>query len=553
MKKSILTLLLLVAVTSIAFSQKVYTPKLASTFLNEMMNIYYSIGYNGKYYLASKNYLWVSDGTASGTQKLYTFPPNPSSLSDNICWFGEMNGKLFMVAKQADSLGWELWVTDGTTSGTHIVKDINPFSTYFDGVYNGQIPVIMNNHLYFYASDGTHGIELWQSDGTEAGTNMVIDLNTTAPNEGIIKNYNLGGSPALTITAVPGKVFFSANDGISGPALWVTDGTAQGTTQVKTFTNSAGPQCLMPLGNRVVFELDDYPNAGLYISDGTTAGTNLLRNDVTVHTIGKTINNTLFFYGDSSTVPGLCFTDGTPAGTYWTNKILPYDGFLMLNPIAVYKDKFYFAGTLQGANNFELCTSDGTINGTTLFKDLLPGMKGANPYSSEPIQLNVFGDKLYMRADDTGRTSVIWQTDGTVAGTIPIIYPGTDVTTLPAPGGIGAYSQTNLTPAGNKLFFWNTYKAADDASLYYLDMFPDNVTNVTGVKNEFIYPNPASGKITLSKELKDVSIYNATGQELIYIKELTHSVQVKDLPFGAYIISGQDESGQKFSEQFLKQ
>ncbi|NIP52547.1 MAG: hypothetical protein GWN61_15505, partial [candidate division Zixibacteria bacterium] len=35
----------------------------------------------------------------------------------------------------------------------------------------------VNGTLFFAASDGIHGYELWKSDGTAAGTVMVKDIN----------------------------------------------------------------------------------------------------------------------------------------------------------------------------------------------------------------------------------------------------------------------------------------------------------------------------------------------------------------------------------------
>ena len=34
-----------------------------------------------------------------------------------------------------------------------------------------------NGHLFFAANDGVNGPELWESDGTAAGTTMVTDIN----------------------------------------------------------------------------------------------------------------------------------------------------------------------------------------------------------------------------------------------------------------------------------------------------------------------------------------------------------------------------------------
>ncbi len=76
--------------------------------------------------------------------------------------------------------------------------------------------------VFFGATDGVAGVELWKSDGTAAGTVMVKDIYS-GPFSSDVKY----------LTNVNGTVFFVANDGTNGAELWKSDGTAAGTVMVK--------------------------------------------------------------------------------------------------------------------------------------------------------------------------------------------------------------------------------------------------------------------------------------------------------------------------------
>jgi len=87
---------------------------------------------------------------------------------------------------------------------------------------------LLNNKLIFRATDSANGRELWITDGTAAGTTLLKDINPG------------GDSFPFYFTRFNNRVFFRANDGTNGIELWVTDGTAAGTTLLRDINPGAG-------------------------------------------------------------------------------------------------------------------------------------------------------------------------------------------------------------------------------------------------------------------------------------------------------------------------
>lgn len=183
--------------------------------------------------------------------------------------FAESNGKCFFSATDGTN-GVELYVSDGFSSGTVLVRDIfsGPGSSFPSSLTD------LSGVLYFTANDGSTGAELWKSDGTAAGTVQVKDIR-----------LGPGGSNPLSLTVVGGVLYFTADDGVSGRELWKSDGTTAGTVQVKDINTSAAGSGLSASsrltvqGTTLLFPANDGTNGTeLWRSDGTDAGTVLVNN-----------------------------------------------------------------------------------------------------------------------------------------------------------------------------------------------------------------------------------------------------------------------------------
>ena len=87
---------------------------------------------------------------------------SPGSDSARVAELTDADGTLFFTATD-DVNGLELWKSDGTEAGTVMVKDIwpGPRGSLIRGLAN------VNDTVFFRAADGTRGRELWKSDGTE--------------------------------------------------------------------------------------------------------------------------------------------------------------------------------------------------------------------------------------------------------------------------------------------------------------------------------------------------------------------------------------------------
>ena len=328
--------------------------------------------------------------------------PGRSLPQDN---FAALGGAVFFAASDGIR-GSELWRTDGTQAGTRLVADLCPGSCSS----TPQDFTVVGGLVFFMADDGLHERQLWKSDGTPAGTVLVKNL---------IPEGGLGWISGLT--ELNGLLFFWKGGYPSKDELWRSDGTAAGTFPLAAFDNSGTlPVPLARLGRKLFFFAQDHDHGReIWTTDGTAAGTALLK-DVLPGPDGSAFSNPpaavvggKMLFGAAE---GLWSSDGTEAGTILI-KAVPVRGLIALGAEA-----FFFS------NGGELWRSDGTAGGTRLIKTL----------SFSFGRLAVAGGRLFFFADCD-----LWTSDGSEAGTF--LVKGT---------GLCEFS-TVIENGGKLLFFSN--------------------------------------------------------------------------------------------------
>jgi ELWxxDGT repeat protein len=142
---------------------------------------------------------------------------NPGSNSSNPSSLTHVNGMLYFRANDGVN-GDELWRIN--SSGlAEIVEDsvvgggINPGSNNSNPGYLTNV----NGTLYFRASDGVKGNELWRINSS--GLAEIVEDSVVG---GGINPGNASSSPG-SLTNVSGTLYFRASDGVNGEELWRTN------------------------------------------------------------------------------------------------------------------------------------------------------------------------------------------------------------------------------------------------------------------------------------------------------------------------------------------
>ena len=170
--------------------------------------------------------------TLAGTPPHLVKDINPGSADSDPFNIVNDGGKALFAAFDPTH-GLELRISDGTKAGTHLVLDANPGPDQGAADF---FPAKIGTKFVYEGNDGTHGYEPWITDGTGSGTHMIKDIDPGS-----------AGSTPYGFTAWKGEAYFAATDGTGGIELYVTDGTGSGTHRVKNISRQGLARRLRPL------------------------------------------------------------------------------------------------------------------------------------------------------------------------------------------------------------------------------------------------------------------------------------------------------------------
>lgn len=446
--------------------------------------------------------------------------------------FTSFNGKLFFAASDG-STGTELWQSDGTESGTSLVQDFNEGSSSFNPANFAEY----SNALYFAAGSSSlgYGTELYRYS-TDEGIVLFADIRTGTASS----------SPNLLTISSDNKLYFKATDPETSKArLYWTDGeTAPEIVNSDYVIGSA----MGSMGDAIIMAAStDGSNNQLYKYDGT--GISLVKE---IRSSGSGILSTDFIY-----IPGQQLTyfvgrtdeagyepwvtDGTTEGTRMLKDInqsgtTPGTTNSSSDYFTEYNGKVYFSSN-DAVNGGELWVTDGTTEGTVLFADIKPGADGSNP-----AYLTVHNGLLYFIANDTEAGRELFVTDGTLENTklVGDFNPGSS-----------GMSVTEMISVGDYLYL-NANLGTNGKELYRLEEEGTLGVGTTEKKSLTVYPNPSTGNFRI----------NATGTVSYYIYDMSGRIQKTgitkngeintSLAPGQYIISVKDASGMQNSTIIIK-
>ncbi len=313
------------------------------------------------------NTLNISDQIPSNIRDVATVTLPTSEYSSFPNSFVEINGKILFNATDGEN-GEELWRTDGTTAGTTL------FKAFSEGPYGNVGKSFKDNGFVYFENKNLSGDKTtyWKTDGT------TIDSirSATAEFQTIKNKFNQGQTyPSLTVGNAKYQTYYATyplcNRCPSAYLGGIQRIVGTDTSFVFSFSyvsnGALAISSLQPLGNKFYFTFhqiltssDDAKRGALWGSDGTAAGTAIIKTFTKRPSDIVVVNNKMYFTADDD-INGLALwtSDGTAAGT----KVLANFPIPSPVPLDIEVSRIY----VQGNSLYFILSQLYTRNGASLY------------------------------------------------------------------------------------------------------------------------------------------------------------------------------------------
>ena len=488
--------------------------------------------------------------------------------------FIEFNGELFFRGT-TDNYGAEIWVSDGTSANTRMLKDIYP------GLESSapflERSAILGDELYFMAADSSSEGEIWKTDGTEAGTQKITSFINDR---------------TLHLTAVNNNIFFLIQEE-NLMQVWKTDGTEEGTTLVKdslsiwnnpTFTGKCKDTFIF------TFQPEGTNDSRVWRSDGTTEGTYPITGAIDGNGSGPggtpalsqyiEYDDQLFFVSRNHLIK----TDGTLENTVNVAEMWQANFILVeFSDVIELDNKMYFSFYSYQNNQLSIWESDGTSDNTfeiysinsneyffpSYFSSignslLFSGSNQANGTSLVSLDINSYEATEISELEEISEEPFIFfsfldacQVLKINAHEFFLSSPLSSGNNFDRHGWIvnmNTNTVDQIPDLDDVLFsyiFEETLYYSKDNQVWKYASISNTATEIESLK-PVLYPNPTSDFIFFNIQTQpgQIKVFDLMGRLLILNSEVTHnSIDISFLESGTYII--QMQIGEKTYSEFI--
>ena len=457
---------------------------------------------------------------------------------------GNLDDVIFISLKMGDDGTYQLWRSDGSAAGTYVLVDTeSKFSNKiqkFIKQNNNSGLILIDDVLYF--TDGTlNGTVVQETSFTGKNLRIKNDLLYYNSFSDVI-SYSISQKQSTIV--VSDENFNSIEDYfIDGNTIYYTAPQSFDNQLSMLYTYNTDTEVLVSL-----LEMDKSYSAGPWYFE-------------------KLPDNKIIYYFKGQTAKTLYVTDGTPAGSlklkeFQSSFSAGLDGCYLLN------GKYYFNAMLPSedpeSRGLELFVSDGTISGTK-------SLYTPTNLHSIPKQILQYKGEIYFSATNDGFYQNIYKTDGTPAGTVSaiadpiesysdfmlvktnneLVFDGTDTrtnkdglfTSNGTLAGSTVYevdlSQSDLYGTDNKVYFFG-YEEGTGRELYEFTPTPlsTSIKAASVASTDLWFPNPAKETISIKQNktaLTDICVYDMLGSK-IYLTYNNGQIDVSTLKYGTYIL-----------------